>query len=109
MAITVNIRDKGKEGTARKFAMELMDSGVVQQIREAEGNLRYEYFLSLEDPETILLIDSWKNQKAIDKHHQSEMMKKIMELREKYDLHMEVVRYKDDDSMPSSDASFIRE
>ena len=85
-----------------------MDSGVVQQIREEEGNLKYEYFLSLEDPETILLIDSWKNQKAIDKHHQSEMMKKIMELREKYDLHMEVVRYKDDDSMPSSDASFIR-
>ncbi len=42
MAITVNIRYKGKEGTARKFAMEMMDSGTVEKIREEEGNLRYE-------------------------------------------------------------------
>jgi hypothetical protein len=36
------------------------------------------------------------------------MMKTIMELREKYDLHMTVERYKSDDSMPESDADFIR-
>lgn len=27
-------------------------------------NLRYEYCQPLEDPETILLIDSWENQEA---------------------------------------------
>ena len=32
MAITVNIRYKGKEGAARKFAMEMMDSGVVHFV-----------------------------------------------------------------------------
>ena len=55
--------------------------------------LRYEYYEPLEDPETILLIDSWKDQAAIDKHHVTSMMKTIGSLREKYDLHMTVERF----------------
>jgi hypothetical protein len=35
------------------------------------------------------------------------MMQTIMELREKYDLHMTVERYKSDD-MPERDADFVR-
>jgi len=108
MSITVNLRYKGKDGSALRFAKEMTESGTVQKIRNEEGNLRYEYFQSLEDPETVLLIDSWRDQEAIDRHHASEMMKTIAELREKYDLHMEVARYRDDDGMPEKDESFIR-
>ncbi|MBO4865682.1 MAG: antibiotic biosynthesis monooxygenase, partial [Ruminococcus sp.] len=43
--------------------------------------------------ETVLLIDSWTDQAAIDAHHASPMMQKIMELREKYDLHMTAERF----------------
>ena len=38
-------------------------------------------------------IDSWENQEALDEHHKSETMNKIIELRNKYDLHMKVERY----------------
>jgi quinol monooxygenase YgiN len=62
----------------------------------------------MDDPETILLIDSWENQAAIDAHHASPMMKTIAELRDKYDLHMTVERYVSDDNMPDKDAAFIR-
>lgn len=93
MAITVNLRYTGKDGAARKFAQEMMASGTVAAIRAEEGNLRYEYYEPLEDPETILLIDSWEDQAAIDKHHATPMMKTIGSLREKYDLHMTVERY----------------
>ena len=55
-------------------------------IRAEAGNLRYEYFLPMNDPETVLLIDSWEDQGAIDLHHASPMMAKIAALREKYDL-----------------------
>ena len=110
MAITVNIYYSGKNGSARKFAEEMIQSGTVDLIRKEEGNIRYEYFIPLDDEETVLLIDSWENQQAIDLHHASPMMKSIMELREKYDLHMKVERYvSDDEGIPSSDAKFIRE
>ena len=108
MSITVNIRYKGENGAARKFAEEMISGGTVDDIRNEAGNLKYEYFQSLDDPETILLIDSWEDQKAIDIHHASSMKKTIIDLRQKYDLHMTVERYKSDDTMPESDNSFIR-
>ena len=59
MAITVNLYYTGENGNALKFAKEMMESGIVADIRAEKGNLRYEYFQPVEDPETILLIDSW--------------------------------------------------
>lgn len=109
MSITVNLRYKGENGSAKKFAREMMESGTVEKIRNEEGNLRYEYYVSLEDPEMVLLIDAWKDQEAIDKHHASEMMKTIADLRNKYDLHMEVNRYvEDEQGVSAKDQSFIR-
>ncbi len=108
MSITVNLRYKGTEGAAKRFAEEMVSSGTVEKIRNESGNLRYEYYQSLDDPETILLIDSWEDQKSIDVHHASPMMQTIMELREKYDLHMTVERYVSDKGMPDKDADFIR-
>ena len=91
--ITVNLRYTGTNGNARAFAEEMTASGTVDLIRAEPGNLRYEYYQSLDDPETILLIDSWTDQAAIDAHHASPMMATIAELREKYDLHMIVERF----------------
>ena len=93
MAFTINIYYKGSNGSAKLFAEEMINSGIVNEIRSKMGNLRYEYFSPLSDNDTILLIDSWENQEALDEHHKSETMNKIMELRNKYDLHMKVERY----------------
>ena len=107
MSITVNLRYTGTNGNARKFAEEMISSGTIDAIRAEEGNLRYEYYQSLDDPETILLIDSWANQEAIDKHHATPMMDTIVRLREKYDLHMTVERYSAIE-MSETENQFIR-
>ena len=113
MAITVNLRYTGKKGAAQAFAREMISSGTVEKIRAEKGNLRYEYYLpfgetadSDDSNETILLIDSWENQKAIDLHHATPMMKTIAELREKYDLHMTIERFVSDDNIPEQDKGF---
>ena len=93
MAITVNLLYTGKNGNARRFAEEMTASGTVAAIRSEAGNLRYEYYQSFDDPETVLLIDQWQDQAAIDAHHASPMMATIAALREKYDLHMTVERF----------------
>ena len=66
-------------------------------VRAEEGNEKYEYFIPLEDSETILLIDRWKNQKALDVHHKSQVMGQIAQLRDKYKLRLRVERYIDED------------
>ncbi|MBQ9332767.1 MAG: antibiotic biosynthesis monooxygenase [Lachnospiraceae bacterium] len=105
--IAVNLYYTGQNGNARKFAEEMESSGTADKIRSEKGNIRYEYFFPMNDPETVLLIDAWTDQDAIDVHHASPMMNTIMELREKYDLHMKVERFITDE-MPESDEGFIR-
>lgn len=110
MSITVNIYYSGKRGNAKKFAEEMVASGIVEDIRAEEGNIRYDYFLPIDSEETVLLIDSWKDQISLDKHHASPMMARIAKLRNKYDLHMKVERYvSDTEGVSASDKAFIRE
>ena len=93
MSLVINIYYTGQNGSARKFAEEMINSGIVDRVRSEEGNERYEYFFPMEDAETVMLIDKWKNQEALDIHHKSEMMKAIAELRNKYNLKMRVERF----------------
>ena len=110
MAITINIYYTGQNGSARRFVGEMVSSGTAAQIRAEAGNLRYDYFFPMDDPETVLLIDSWADQNALDVHHASPMMAQIAALRDKYDLHMKVERYLSDDAgLPARDAGFIRQ
>ena len=113
MAITINLRYTGIKGAAQAFAREMISSGTVEKIRSEKGNLRYEYYLPFDETtddknDTILLIDSWENQQAIDLHHATPMMKTIAELRDKYDLHMTIERFVSDDNIPEQDKGFIR-
>lgn len=96
MSITVNLYYTGTNGNARKFAEEMMSSGVVAAVRAEEGNERYEYFFPMDDRETVLLIDRWTNQEALDFHHKSPMMTRIAQLRDKYKLRLRVERYVDE-------------
>ncbi len=114
--ITIMIRYSGKKGAARAFAREMIETGVVGRIQAEEGNAGYEYFLPFEEAEnetaeeeTVMLLDRWKNQEALDIHHASPMMGEIMALREKYDLHMSVERIVgDEEELSQHDSSFVR-
>ncbi len=93
MSLTINIYYTGKNGSAKKFAEEMVSSGVVERVRGEKGNLKYEYFFPMDDKETVLLIDRWENQEALDEHHKSPMMKEIADLRDKYHLHIKVEQF----------------
>ena len=95
MSLTVNIYYSGSDGNAKKFAEEMTASGLVDAIRAEEGNEKYAYFFPADDPETVLLIDLWRDQAALDAHHKTPMMAQIAQLRKKYKLKMRVERYVD--------------
>ncbi len=93
MSLLIHILYSGQNGAARQFAEEMRASGTVDKIRAEEGNLRYAYFFPAENSETVLPIDEWRDQAALDAHHKSEMMGTIASLREKYKLKMKVERF----------------
>ena len=107
--ITIHIFYSGENGNAVRFAEEMDRSGTAAKIRAEDGNLGYEYFFSMSDPEIVLLVDRWRDQAAIDAHHASPMMETIARLRNKYDLHMKVERFEcDGPGLPVSDQKYIR-
>lgn len=67
--------------------------GYCGQGEKRKGNLGYEYFFSQKDEETVLLVDKWTDEQAIDDHHKSEMMKEIARLRDKYKLRLKVEKF----------------
>ncbi len=106
--MTVHLYYTGADGSARRFAEEMEKSGIADMVRAEEGNLRYEYYLPMNDPETVLLIDTWRDQPALDAHHASPMMAQIAVLREKYDLHMRAERLTSAENGPDDDQGHIR-
>ena len=109
MSIAMNLYYTGIGDNARKFAEEMESSGTANLIRKEAGNIRYEYFLPISQPETVLLIDIWVNLEAIDRHHASPMMKTILDLREKYHLTVKAERYiTDKNGIPKEDFNFIK-
>ena len=104
--ITLHLFYTGTNGNALKFAQEMESSGTAELIRQEPGNFRYQYFTPFDDPETVLLIDSWESQEAIDVHHASPMMAQIARLREKYDLHMKAERFVSEEM--GTDEHFLR-
>ena len=107
MSLIIHIFYTGRNGSARAFAQEMTESGVVDFIRGEEGNERYQYFFPMDDPETVLLIDAWRDQAALDAHHASPMMGSIAALREKYDLRMRAERYRSEEAA-AQDERFLR-
>lgn len=108
MALTINITYKGDGDNARKFAEEMLSSGIVDEIRREDGNLRYDYYLPLKEDGSILLVDVWESQEALDRHHLSPVMSKILSLREKYNLTMTVQRFTDNSPIPDKDKQYIK-
>lgn len=110
MSIVFQLTYRGENGSAVHFVQEMESTGIAQSIRQSSGNISYDYYLSHQDPEVVLLVDEWENQAALDAHHQSDNMARIMALREKYHLKMTAKRLiSDDQNFSDDDRKFIRE
>jgi quinol monooxygenase YgiN len=47
----------------------------------------------MDDSQTVMSIDCWTDQAAVDAHHETPMMAEIAALREKYHLRMRVEKF----------------
>lgn len=90
--ITINIRYTAENGNVRKYVEEMESSGIAAKIRAVEGCLGYDYFYPADDPNGLLLIDSWQDQAALNRYHSSPAMQEAAALREKYGLGGRTVR-----------------
>ena len=82
-----------KAGMAEAFVRAMKESGLQAAVREEDGCLQYDYHISCEKADTVLLVEHWRDQAAVQQHGASENMAKIKALKEVYVDHTEIARY----------------
>lgn len=105
--VTFNIRYNAPKGNALKYMKDMTKSGIADSIRAIPGCLRYDFFIPQDDPQSVLLIDSWEDQEALNRYHHSPIMEKAKALRIKYKLERKAemftpIQPKASDSAPDS-------
>ncbi len=94
--IVLNVYYKGENGNAKRFVGKMEESGIAPSVRTEEGNIAYAYFSALGDDETVILVEKWASQRALDLHQAQEKMKTIARLRTDLGLSVCVERYMSD-------------
>ena len=82
--LTLYVRYLAKPGCRETFLRQLTTHGVIDAIRREDGCLRYDYFLSVQNADEILLVEQWQTQAHQRIHLQQPHMARLRELKEQY-------------------------
>ena len=93
MGVVINVHYRGNGGSARRFVEDMVSEGVLGAVHAEDGCIGYEYFVSFEDPDSIVLIEHWRDEAALDAHTRSENMRRIGSLKDRHCLSATVEKF----------------
>lgn len=73
-----------KKGEGAAFVRELEESGAAELVRAEDGCIRYDYFFSAADPDTVLLFEEWESVQHQQIHLTQPHIAQIKAAKEKY-------------------------
>jgi len=84
--IVIHCTYTGPKGAARAFAEEMIASGLRDAVTGEDGCLQYDYYLSLRDAETVVLLERWRDAAALQAHMEGEPMRRLKALKARYGI-----------------------
>ena len=82
-----------KPGMAEAFVRAVKDCGAQKKVQAEDGCFQYDYTISCETPDTVVLIERWRDAAAVETHLQQPHMSDIRTLKETYVLETKAERY----------------
>ncbi len=82
--LTIYVKYTAHAGCREKFLREAVEQGIVTAIRAEDGCIFYDYYLSVQDENVILLVEQWESAEHQRIHMEQPHMKPLMELKDKY-------------------------
>ena len=82
-----------KSGMAEEFVRTIRDSGVQTLIRKEDGCLQYDYHLSLEQNDTVVLLEKWRDGDALTAHLAQPHMETLKEFKSRFVLDSKIERF----------------
>lgn len=82
--LTWNVSYRTKPGQREAFFRALSDLGVRENSLREEGNLKYDYYFDAQDPDTLLLVESWTEPALQEAHCRTARFAKLQELKARF-------------------------
>ncbi|WP_298530156.1 putative quinol monooxygenase [uncultured Ruminococcus sp.] len=82
-----------KDGKRDEFYHTILERGIADASRAEEGNEKYDYYLSPDNENELLLIELWASTEAVQEHGQTAHFKELGELKQEYVTDTIIRRY----------------
>ena len=73
-----------KPGMAEAYVRALKESGLQAKVRAEDGCIQYDYHLSCEQADTVVLLEKWRDAAALEQHLAQPHMAEIRALKDQY-------------------------
>lgn len=89
LLVTYKLKPQARE----YFLGEVAAAGILQKTRREDGALRYDYYISAADADTVLLVERWRSAEAQVAHLQTVHIAELKRIKEKYVLETVVEKF----------------
>ncbi|MBR2132937.1 MAG: antibiotic biosynthesis monooxygenase [Oscillospiraceae bacterium] len=91
--IVLHVTYTCKTDMAQTFVQAVKDSGVQKLVRAEDGCFQYDYHISCEHPDTVLLLELWRDGAALEQHMRQPHMETLKQLKNQYTLDTQITHY----------------
>lgn len=82
--IILHVAYRCQSGKAEEFIRAVKESGLQDLVRREDGCLQYDYHLSLEHHDTVVLLEHWRDNAALSTHLAQPHMNKLGVLKNRF-------------------------
>lgn len=91
--LTWNVTYHCKPGQRDAFYQAVIDLGVRENSIHEEGNVKYDYFFDAQDPDALLLVETWTTPALQAAHCQTKTFAKLQALKARHCDHVTIDKF----------------
>ena len=80
-------------GMSLAFVQALKTSGLQAMVQAEDGCIQYDYHISCEEDDTVVLLEKWRDAAALEKHMSQPHMAEIRAVKEQYVEETRIEKY----------------
>ena len=82
--IVMNVTYKCKPEMREEFLERIMTEGIDIACRAEDGNIKYDYFISTDDSDELLLVEKWRDADALAAHGRQPHFARLREIKDEF-------------------------
>ena len=91
--IVLNVTYKCKPEMREEFLEMIMAEGIDRACRAETGNIKYDYYIPVEDDDDLFLLEKWRDADALAEHGRQPHLARLKEIKAEYVIDTIVEKY----------------